>query len=133
MNTNSALYYHTFYSIIHDSFVDYATEQMEDRIEEIKEKEFIDFEALDKCFNEDYFIVYHTVAENWLKKHRLDVLDAITYIVDVQKEQLGEQILTFDDLNYEKIVNQFMYHFALEHHNDLEEVFNKVKEGYYAE
>ncbi len=133
MNTNSALYYHKFYSIIHESFINYATDQMEERIEDIKEKDFVDFEALDKCFNEDYFITYHTRAEDWLKKHHLDVLDAISYIVDVQNEELNEQILTFHDLNYENIVNQFMYHFALEHHSDLEDVFNEVKGGCNAE
>lgn len=130
MNYYSALFDHPSYKMIHQTFENHAVDKMEEHELNVSYEEF---EAHHKCFNEDYFVVYHQVAKDWLKKHHLDVLDAIKYILEVQKEHFGHEGFDMDDFNYEKIVNLFMYYFALEHEYELEEIFNKVKEGYYAE
>ena len=130
MNNQSALSHHPFYSMIHQSFENHAVDKMEEHDLNV---DYDQFEAHHKCFNEDYFVIYHSVAKDWLKKHHLDVLEAIEYIMEVQKEHFGHEEWSIQDLNYERIVNLFMYYFALEHEYELEEIFNKVKEGYYAE
>lgn len=130
MNNQSALYEHPSYKMVHQSFENYAVDKMEEHDLNVSYEEF---EAHHKCFNEDYFVVNHQVAKDWLLKHNVDVLKAIEYILEVQKFYFGHEEWSIEDLNYERIVNLFMYYFALEHEYELEEIFNKVKEGYYAE
>lgn len=127
MNNNSALSYHMYYSEIFEAFKDHAIEKLQEH--DLSDVTYSDFEAHQKCFNEDYFIVYHTQAKNWLEKYHLDVLQAIYYIMQIEEDYMGETTLKMQDLEYERIVNLFMYYFAMEHENELESLFAQVKHG----
>ena len=127
MNKNSALFYHTWYLDIHQAFKDHAIEKLEEH--DLSDVTYDDFEALHKCFNEDYFVIYHSVAKDWLDKYHLDVLQAIYYIMQIEKDYMGEVMFKMEDLNYERIVNLFMYYFAMEHEYELESLFAQVKHG----
>ena len=127
MNTNSALYYHTWYSEIYQAFREYAIEKLQEH--DLSNVTYDDFEAHHKCFNEDYFVIYHSIAKDWLTKYHLDVLEAISYIMQMEKDYMGEVMFKMEDLNYERIVNLFMYYFAMEHEYELESLFAQVKHG----
>ena len=58
-------------------------------------------------FNEDYYIVYYSEAEKWLKKHNLSTFEAIGICSDYEMEHFGEKQTTFD--NAEKLVNNLVY------------------------
>ena len=127
MNNQSALSYHTWYSEIFQAFREHAIEKLQEH--DLSNVTYDDFEAHHKCFNEDYYIIYHSVAKDWLEKYHLDVLDAINYIMEVEKDYLGENQAYMENLNYERVVNLFMYYFAWEHEYELESLFAQVKHG----
>lgn len=127
MNYNSALSYHPWYSEIFQAFKEHAIEKLQEH--DLLDVTYNDFEAHHKCFNEDYFIIYHTQAFDWLQKYHLDSLEAIRYIMQIEEDYMGEVTFNIDDLNYERIVNLFMYYFAMEHENELESLFAQVKHG----
>lgn len=58
------------------------------------------------AFNEDFYIVYHSDAIDWLKRHELDTFEAIEIVQEYEKENFGE---TNTDLNPEAIVNMLAY------------------------
>ena len=127
MNKNSRLYYHIWYPEIYQEFREYAIGQLQEH--DLSDVTYDEFDAHHKCFNEDYFIVYHSVAEDWLIKHHLNVLQAINYIMQMERDYMGEVMFTYEDLNHERIVNLFMYYFAMEHEYELESLFAQVKHG----
>lgn len=58
------------------------------------------------CFNEDYFIIYHSVALEWLKTHDLDAFEAIEIVKDYEIDHFGE----FNTkISPESIVNMIAY------------------------
>ena len=61
------------------------------------------------AFNEDYYIIYHSEAEKWLKKHNVDAWEAIAYVIEEQELHFGEVILHASDINAEHIVNLIAY------------------------
>ena len=110
MNNQSALSYHTWYSEIYQAFRDHAIEKLQEH--DLSNVTYDEFEAHHKCFNQDYFVIYHSVAKDWLTKYHLDVLDAINYIMTMEKVCMGELFfLKQEDVNHERIVNLFMYYF----------------------
>tara|TARA_R110000765_G_C18570220_1_gene564917 strand:+ start:119 stop:478 length:360 start_codon:yes stop_codon:yes gene_type:complete len=58
------------------------------------------------CFNEDYYIIYHSEAIEWLKKHNIDAFEAIEIVRDYETEHFGEFTT---DLDAESIVNMLAY------------------------
>lgn len=63
------------------------------------------------AFNDDYYIIGHYKAKQWLGDKALEI---IAYVQTYQKENWGEdQIETFLDedgsINYERIVNMYAY------------------------
>lgn len=58
------------------------------------------------CFNEDFYIVYHSEAVKWLKNHNLDTFEAIEIVTEYENEQFGE---TNTKINPEAIVNMVAY------------------------
>ncbi len=58
------------------------------------------------AFNEDYYIVYHHAAREWLKRHNLDVFEAIEVVREYETDNFGEMTT---DVNPEKIVNMLAY------------------------
>jgi len=58
------------------------------------------------AFNEAYYIVYHSVAIEWLKKHNLDTFEAIDIVKEYEEDNFGE----FNTkISPESIVNMLVY------------------------
>ena len=90
------------------------TEHLNETIENIGSNEEIHFHA----FNEDYYIIGYYQAEQWLKKHGLEVFEAIGICQEFEKEHFGELQTTYD--NAETLVNHLVYWYGLELCNELE-------------
>ena len=58
------------------------------------------------CFNEDYYIIYHAVALEWLKNHNIDAFDAIETVRKYEMDNFGEMKT---QINPESIVNMLAY------------------------
>lgn len=63
------------------------------------------------CFNKDYYIIYHSEAVKWLKKHDLDTFEAIEIVTEYENEHFGE---TNTKINPKSIVNMIAYIFGEE-------------------
>ena len=59
-----------------------------------------------RCFNEDYFIIGHYQAEEWLKKN-YGIFAAIEKIKDYEQDNFGE--VTTDLSQAENVVNMLVY------------------------
>lgn len=70
------------------------------------------------AFNEDYYIVGHYNAEQWLKKHDLSAFEAIGDCQDWEENVLGEKQNTYD--NAETVVNMVVYVYGEGLLNDLD-------------
>jgi hypothetical protein len=90
------------------------TEHLNETIENIDSNDEIHFHA----FNEDYYIIGYYQAEQWLKKHGLEVFEAIGICQEFEKEHFGELQTTYD--NAETLVNHLVYWYGLELCNELE-------------
>tara|TARA_R100000654_G_scaffold3173_2_gene10986 strand:- start:1211 stop:1516 length:306 start_codon:yes stop_codon:yes gene_type:complete len=89
-------------------------EHLNETIEYLDSKDEIHFHA----FNEDYYIIGYYQAEQWLKKHGLEVFEAIGICQEFEKEHFGELQTTYD--NAETLVNHLVYWYGLELCNELE-------------
>ena len=58
------------------------------------------------CFNEDYYIIYHSKAIKWLKNHNLDTFEAIEIVRDYETDHFGEFTTS---IRPESIVNMLAY------------------------
>jgi hypothetical protein len=58
------------------------------------------------AFNEDYYIIYHSKAVEWLKTHSLDAFEAIDIVREYETNNFGEFTT---DINPESIVNMLAY------------------------
>lgn len=58
------------------------------------------------CFNEDYYIVYHSRAKEWLKDHDLDAFEAIEIVKEYEVENFGSMTT---EIRPESIVNMLAY------------------------
>ena len=58
------------------------------------------------CFNEDYYIIYHSKAIEWLKKHNLDAFEAIEIVRDYETDHLNRLTAL---IRPESIVNMLAY------------------------
>jgi hypothetical protein len=58
------------------------------------------------CFNEDYYMVYHSTAREWLKHHNLDAFEAIDTVREYEVDNFGRMST---DTNPESIVNTLAY------------------------
>lgn len=61
------------------------------------------------CSNEDYYIVYHSCAIQWLEDHDISAFEAIGEVIQWEQDTLGEVSLKVEDINPEKIVNLYVY------------------------
>ena len=73
------------------------------------------------AFNEDYYIVYHSRAIDWLKSHDIDTFEAIDIVKQYEEDNFGEFTT---DINPERIVNMLVYIYGEEvlHSYDVETV-----------
>lgn len=58
------------------------------------------------AFNQDYYIIYHSKAIQWLKTHNLDAFEAIDIVREYETDNF-EEFTT--DINPESIVNMLAY------------------------
>lgn len=58
------------------------------------------------CFNEDYYIIYHSVALKWLESHDIDAFEAIDTVRQYEMDNFGEMNT---NINPESIVNMLAY------------------------
>jgi len=58
------------------------------------------------AFNEDYYIIYHSRAIEWLKEHNLNTFEAIDIVKEYEVNHFGEFTT---DINPESIVNMLAY------------------------
>ena len=76
-----------------------------------------------KLFNEDYYIIGYYKAEQWLKKHNLNIFQAIAFVQDYESENFGyDCVRSYTDA--EKLVNMMVYIIGLDIVEDLR---NKIK------
>ena len=86
------------------------TELLNHVIDTIKDQELDSFEDLHfHAFNEDYYIIGHYAASEWLKIHALDDFEVIGDIIDWERGTFGEVNLSASDINPERIVNLYVY------------------------
>ena len=97
-----------------DSIREELTKHLNETIEYLGSNDEIHFHA----FNEDYYIIAYYQAEQWLKKHELEVFEAIGICQEFEKEHFGELQTTYD--NAETLVNHLVYWYGLELCNELE-------------
>ena len=70
-------------------------------------------------FNEDYYMIGYWNASEWLKKHDLDVFEAIDEVKEYQNDIMGE--FNPDSIeNAEILVNNLVYQYGEEICNEME-------------
>jgi len=69
------------------------------------------------CFNEDYYIVYHSNAIKWLDKHSIDTFESIDIVKEYELDHFGEFTT---DINPERIVNMLAYIYGEELLSELD-------------
>ena len=78
------------------------------------------------AFNEDYYMIYHYKALQWLKKHNIDTFRAIDTVKEYELEHLGEFTTEIEPTS---IVNMLVYIYGEEMINNSEsENINELKE-----
>lgn len=88
---------------------DYINEQVN------YDKNYLSKDAYDihhEMFNQDYYIIGHYEAEQWLKKHDIGVFEAIEICNEYEENNFGEIHTKFD--NAEKLVNHLVYWYGQE-------------------
>ena len=74
-------------------------------------------------FNEDYYLIGYYNCQQWLKKHDLDVFEAIRICNQYEEENFGEIQTQFD--NAEMLVNHLVYWYGQDICNELELPFDR--------
>lgn len=59
-------------------------------------------------FNEDYYIIGYYNAEQWLKKHNINIFQGISFVQDYEREMFGNDGMRNYD-NAESLVNMIVY------------------------
>ena len=89
-------------------------------LEALKHRECNNLEDLlrlhNELFNEDYYIIGHWEARQWLKKHDVDAFEAIAYVRDNEMAEFGEMSI---DITPESVVNAFVYWYSMDLVHDL--------------
>jgi hypothetical protein len=59
-------------------------------------------------FNQDYYIIGYYNAEQWLKKHNINIFQGISFVQDYEREMFGNDGMRNYD-NAESLVNMIVY------------------------
>ena len=79
-----------------------------DFMNEMQEVDLTDLHELHyTIFNDDYYIIGYYNAEQWCKKHNVNVFEALDYIRKNQMFHFGED--NTEILDYEKLVNHLVF------------------------
>mgnify|MGYP003134988639 CR=1 FL=1 len=73
------------------------------------------------AFNEEYYIIYHSKALEWLKRHDITAFEAIETVREYEVDNFGEMTT---DIDPESIVNMLAYIYGEEllNSNDAENI-----------
>ena len=78
------------------------------------------------AFNEDYYVIYHYKALQWLKRHNIDTFRAINTVKDYESEYFSEFTTEIEPAT---VVNMLVYIYGEEMINNSEsENINELKE-----
>ena len=72
------------------------------------------------AFNEDYYIIGYYNASEWLKRHNIDIFEAIQICNQYEIDNFGETSNKYD--NSESVVNMLVYIYGEELINELETI-----------
>lgn len=79
-------------------------------INTIKDQQLTNFDELHyHAFNEDYYIIGHYRADQWLKSHDISPWEAIEKVIEWEQGVIGEVCLKPEAINSEKIVNMYAF------------------------
>jgi hypothetical protein len=99
---------------IEPNIIEYAIDRLEDGS---LEGQYSD-DLHHYLFNEDYFITYYSIAEQWLEDNNLSIWEVISYCNEQEMDNFGEITTSFD--NPETLVNHYAYWRGQELLNSLE-------------
>ena len=99
---------------IETSIIQHAIDRLEDGLLENKYSSDLHH----YLFNEDYFIIYYSKAEQWLKDNNLSIWEVMSYCNQQENDNFGEIQTSFD--NSETLVNHYAYWKGQELLNSLE-------------
>ena len=108
---------------IENDIINHLLDQLDDLIDTDK------YDLAHNTFNTDYFIIYYSRAEKWLKDNNISIFEAIQFCNKLENEYFGEVQTTFD--NPETLVNHYAYWkgqeliYSLECFNDLNDTLTK--------
>ena len=78
-------------------------------------------------FNEDYYLIGYYKTAQWLKKHNIEQLDAVSFVQGYERDNFGEDSVGIYD-NTETLVNMLVYIIGEEIVNGLFTDISKLKE-----
>lgn len=83
------------------------------------------------AFNEDYYLIGYYNCDEWLKKHDVSSWDAISTVIEWERDTLGEVQLKPEDINAERVVNLLVYVLGEDvlDHNLVSEIEEMLEEG----
>ena len=71
-----------------------------------------------QAFNTDYYIIGYYNAEQWLKKHNINVFEGIDFVQNYERDMFGDEGVRIYD-NAETLVNMITYIVGEELINEL--------------
>jgi len=102
-----------------DSIESVKNELLEYGKENYKDHNFEDEHELHySLFNEDYYLIGYYNTAQWLKKHNIEQLDAVSFVQDYERDNFGDDSVRIYD-NTETLVNMLVYIIGEEIVNEL--------------
>ena len=102
-----------------DSIESVKNELLEYGKENHKDHNFEDENELHySLFNEDYYLIGYYNTSQWLKKHNIEQLDAVSFVQDYERDNFGDDSVRIYD-NTETLVNMLVYIIGEEIVNEL--------------
>ena len=102
-----------------DSIESVKNELLEYGKDNYKDHNFEDENELHySLFNEDYYLIGYYNTSQWLKKHNIDQLDAVSFVQDYERDNFGDDSVRIYD-NTETLVNMLVYIIGEEIVNEL--------------
>jgi len=101
-------------------------EELKEHVKDLIADGFINQDNIEDAhyhaFSEDYYIIGHWNAEQWLEKHDVTAWEAIQYVIEQDTLMHGLTNITTDDCNPERIVNLLVYYAGYELNLDQENI-----------
>lgn len=102
-----------------DSIESVKNELLEYGKDNYKDHNFEDENELHySLFNEDYYLIGYYNTSQWLKKHNIEQLNAVSFVQDYERDNFGDDSVRIYD-NTETLVNMLVYIIGEEIVNEL--------------